>query len=54
MTLKLINVFVLPLNDNGLPLVDSFLAVSFNAMEDMFRSADKASMPMIIWHSRCA
>ena len=42
MTLKLINVFVLPLNDNGLPLVDSFLAVSFNAMEDMFRSAAKA------------
>ena len=34
--------FVLPLNDNGLPLVDSFLAVSFNAMEDMFRSAAKA------------
>ena len=34
--------FVLPLNDNGLPLVDSFLAVSFNAMKDMFRSAAKA------------
>ena len=34
--------FVLPLNDNGLPLVDSFLAVSFNAMEDMLRSAAKA------------
>ena len=34
--------FVLPLNDNGLPLVDSFSAVSFNAMEDMFRSAAKA------------
>ena len=34
--------FVLPLNVNGLPLVDSFLAVSFNVMEDMFRSAAKA------------
>ena len=54
MTLKLINVFVLPLNDNGLLLVDSFLAVSFNAMEDMFRSAAKASMPMFIWHNHCA
>jgi len=34
--------FVLPLNDEGLPLVDSFIAVSFNAMQVMFRSAAKA------------
>ncbi len=31
-----------PLDDNGLPLVDSFLAVSFKAMEDMFKSAATA------------
>ena len=31
--------FVLPLDNNGLPLVDSFLAVSFKAMEDMFKTA---------------
>lgn len=34
--------FVLPLDDNGLPVVDSFLAVSFSAMKDMFSSAAKA------------
>ena len=28
--------FVLPLDDNGLPVVDSFVAKSFSAMEDMF------------------
>ena len=30
------------MDDNGLPLVDSFLAVSFKAMEDMFKSVATA------------
>jgi len=34
--------FVPSLNDAGLPLVDSFIAVSFSAMQAMFRSAAKA------------
>lgn len=34
--------FVLPIDDNGLPLVDSFLAVSYVAIEDMFKTASKA------------
>ena len=29
--------FVLPVAENGLPLIDSFLAVSFSAIEDMFK-----------------
>jgi len=31
--------FVLPVDDRGLPLVDSFLATSFSAIENMFGSA---------------
>jgi len=34
--------FVLPVDSDGLPLVDSFLAVSYKAIEDMFLSATKA------------
>ena len=34
--------FVLPLDSNGLPLVDSFLAVSYKAIEEMFHCASKA------------
>ena len=34
--------FVLPIDDNGLPLVDSFLAVSYVAIEDMFKTTAKA------------
>ena len=34
--------FVLPVDSDGLPLVDSFLAVSYKVIEDMFHSAAKA------------
>ena len=34
--------FVLPVNACGLPIVDSFLAVSFAAIEDMFKTASLA------------
>jgi len=34
--------FVLPLDSNGLPIVDSFLAVSYKVIEEMFQSATKA------------
>ena len=34
--------FVLPLDNKGLPLVDSFLATSFAAIENMFKSASVA------------
>ena len=34
--------FILPLDHNGLPIVDSFLAVSCKAIEEMFQSAIKA------------
>ena len=36
--------FVLPLDDHGLPLVDSFLATSFAAIEKMFSSATVAKI----------
>lgn len=39
--------FVLPIDDNGLPLVDSFLAVSYAAIEDMFKTASKAKYAYI-------
>jgi len=28
--------FIIPVNENGLPIVDSFIAVSFAAIEKMF------------------
>ena len=34
--------FVLPLDSNGLPLVDSFLAVSYKGIEEMFHCTPKA------------
>ena len=34
--------FVLPLNNDGLPVVDAFVAVSFPAMENMFRKVSVA------------
>ena len=34
--------FVLPVNESGLPKVDSFLAVSFEAIEKMFSSSQMA------------
>ena len=34
--------FVLPLNSDGLPVIDAFVAVSFPAMENMFRKVSVA------------
>jgi hypothetical protein len=34
--------FVLPVDKDGLPIVDSFLTVSFDAIENMFTSAPSA------------
>ena len=34
--------FVLPLNNDGLPVIDAFVAVSFPAMENMFRKVSVA------------
>ena len=39
--------FVLPCDDNGLPLVDSFLATSFAAVENMFQSAKTAKLAFV-------
>jgi len=41
--------FVLPLDSNGLPLVDSFLAVSYIAIEEMFHCATKAKYAYVYY-----
>ena len=39
--------FVLPLNENSLPIVDSFIAVSFSAIENMFQQQSIAKYAYI-------
>ena len=39
--------FVLPCDDEGLPLCDSFLAVSFEAIEESFKTADTAKYAFV-------
>ena len=39
--------FVLPCNENGLPLSDAFIAVSFESMEEFFRVADVAKYAFV-------
>ena len=39
--------FVLPLNENSLPIVDSFIAVSFSAIENMFQQQSIAKYAFI-------
>ena len=42
--------FVLPCNDDGLPIQDALLAVFFESMEDSFRNGRLAKYDL--WHSR--
>ena len=40
--------FVLPCNDNGLPLFDSYLATSFETIESCFRSNQVSKFAYIL------
>jgi len=44
--------FVLPCDDQGLPMVDSFLATSFQAMEEMFK-ANKRAKYAYVYMAQC-
>lgn len=42
--------FVLPIDDKGLPIVDSFLAVSFQRMEEMFKTSEISKYAYILYY----
>ncbi len=43
--------FVLPSSDDGLPLNDSFIAVSFESIEQSFKDGEIAKYAFVLWHS---
>jgi hypothetical protein len=45
--------FVMPVNEQALPMTDTYLATSFTAIENFFSNSTIANMPFCTWPNHC-